>query len=225
MSAFDSSIDDFLRRVGSPTFSPRNLDRVWKAFMAYCICVCAEAFERHGFNVTPMNSNPVFVFKCFPPGNPNNYSWFRVERGNLRYELRLSVDSQNLRFPGNALRMNLDVVVVLAGAIDGGGLVDSSRGLVTFAECKNQNAFPELIAGFEGQILELQSDRLWGRWPTDGNPCCLFLTGGGRSATFKNSAFARGSRLIHIYQDFLPGRPVIAEFTTNWPFPLITTQR
>lgn len=173
MSSFDGPIDDFLSRVGVSIFGFQNLSRVWQAFMAYCMCLCAQSFQAHSFIVTPQNAGTGFLFKCFPAGNPNNYSWFEAHDGNRRYEIRLNLDSQNLRFQSNSLKLNLDVAIILSNSINSNGLVDSSRDLVTFCECKNQNAFPELIAGFEGCVLELQGDRLFGRWPLNSIPCCL----------------------------------------------------
>jgi hypothetical protein len=113
----------------------------------------------------------------------------------------------------------LDVVVLLPNSLDQQGLVDSQNGLVSFAECKNLNGFPELVATFEGMVYELQRNRFRADSQVQTAyvmPCCLFLSGSGRSLQFKNRYFQNRRISLRIYDSLQPGNAGLNNFIQNW---------
>jgi hypothetical protein len=218
LSVFDADIDNFLNRIGQSIFTGQMLDRVWKAFMAFCLLTCVRALEARGFTCLPQNVPTGFRFKLFPQGNPDDYSWFLVQRGPETYELRLSVDSQNLNYVFNSLKLNLDVVLIRPGSIDRTTRIVNSVGdLIAFGECKNYKGFPELVAGFEGQVFELQGDR-FKRDSIDKHPipCCLFISLRGTSIMFKDDYFRNARISLRIYQTFQPSSIDTNNFIRDW---------
>lgn len=223
MSSLLNDVDNFLSFIGSPILSLQNLNRVWKAFMAYCMCRCVESFLAHGFTVTPQNVTAGFVFKCYPRGNPDNYSWFEVVINNERYELRLSIDAKDPTWDTN-LMLNLDIVLIKPNSFNrtiiasGFYVVDAQHDLLFFAECKNLSGFPELIAGFAGQVGELQRTRLSAQGRAIFRfPACLFLTGAATSANVSaKTAYWRNSRCLRVFGNFRPLSNSVTDFVNNW---------
>jgi hypothetical protein len=163
----------------------------------------------------PVNCNNGFRFKCFPQGNPNDYSYFIVNKEEERYEIRLSVDSQDIRWRN--LRLNLDVAVIQAGSIDSDWCVDSSQDLITFVECKNLRGFPELVAGLEGMAFELQTNRLYpNSLLTLPIPACLFLSQSGHSIMFMDRRYQNYGKSLRIFDMLQPGSPSILIFIQTW---------
>src|SRR5208337_2275037 len=105
---YQIAVDVFLKRFGQARYG--NLDVMWKAFMAYCLCIVAQAFRRRGYTVIPMNHPTGFRFKCYTRGDPNHCSFFTAQKGTDIYEIRLNVDSEDLAYYG--LKLNLDIVVI-----------------------------------------------------------------------------------------------------------------
>ncbi len=212
-SNYNTAVDAFLNRFKQVRIT--TLNRIWMAFMAYSMCIIAEAFRRRGYTVTPMNYTHGFRFKCFPRGNPNLYSYFLVRKKNDVFEIRLSVDAQNLRW--NSLKLNLDVVVISQNSITTDNLVDSNRDLVTFVECKNYRGFPELVATFEGMVYELQRSRLYTNSTNNFRiPACLLLSQLGRSILFMDRRYQKRNLSMRIFDFLQPGNPNIQTFIQTW---------
>lgn len=214
-SQFENAVNDFLAQIGQSIFRIDILNRVWKAFMAFCMCIIAEAFRQRGYTITPQNCANGFIFKCFPAGDPDNYSYFTVEKGSERYEIRLNIDAQNFQY--NSLRLNLDVAVIRANSLGFNKIVDSQNDLITFAECKNLRGFPELVATLEGIVYELQRARL--RPNSLANfriPCCLLLSGSGRSILYMDRRFQKRNMSIRIFESLQPGSLAVISFIRNW---------
>jgi len=211
-TSFELAVDAFLNQHRTSTFTGRFLNRVWKAFMAYSMCLVVETFRKKNCTVTPQNHVPAFIFKCFPAGDPDNYSYFLVQKNDETYEVRLSVYCQNLRF--NGLRLNMDMVVIRPNSINPENVVDSETDLVTFAECKNLRGFPELVATLEGMTLELQSPRLWRNTASQYRiPCCLLLSGSGFSI---REYLRRRNRALRVFDMLQPGSSAVQQFIQTW---------
>lgn len=214
-SNYEKEIDTFLKQFGKSIFRTSILEKIWKAFMAYSMCIVTEAFRRKGYTVRPMNYSSGFIFKCFPAGDPKNYSYFTAQKGNESYEIRLNVNVQNLRH--NSIRLNLDLVVISPNSINVNGVVDSERDLAAFLECKNLRGFPELVAGLEGMVYELQRRRLWRNSLNDYSiPSCLFLSGSGRSILYINNYFWSRNISIRIFDSIQPGNSNVQDFIQSW---------
>jgi len=215
-SQFERAVDDFLAQIGQSTTRITTLNRIWKAFMAFCMCIIAEAFRQKGYTIIPQNCVNGFLFKCFPAGDPNNYSYFAVERGNDRYEIRLNITAQNLQY--HSLRLNLDIAVIRANSIDHKGIVDSQNNLITFAECKNFNGYPQLVATLEGIVYELQRNRLYRDSQVNFRiPCCLLLSGRlGSTISYINRRFQERNMSIRIFGLLQPGSQEVTNFIQNW---------
>lgn len=214
-STYERAVDVFLRRIGQGIFRGNVLNRIWKAFMAYCMCIVTEAFRRRGYRVRATQPLPQgFIFKCFPRGDPNNYSYFTVEKGDEKYEIRLNIFVRNFRW--NSLRLNLDVVVIRANSPFRNDTIDA-RDLVTFAECKNLRGFPELVASIVGMVYELQRERLYrGSISNFTIPCCLLLSGNGRSILHMNNFYQSKNISMRIFDQLQPGSPNVQNFIQYW---------
>jgi len=211
-SGYERAVDGFLGQIGRGIFRSSILNRIWMAFMAYCMCIVAEAFKVRGYKVTPQNCQQGFIFKLFPAGDPDNYSYFTVKKENEEYEIRLNIYAQNLRF--NSLRLNVDIAVVRTGSIND-GIVNSEADLLTFAECKNLRGFPELVATIEGMAYELQRKRLYN--PNYYRiPSCLLLSGSARSIQYMNKYYMRKGISIRIFDLLQPGSPSVQDFIQSW---------
>jgi hypothetical protein len=212
-SNYEVAVDNFLNQLSQIRVG--DLERIWKAFMAYSLCIIVEAFRRRGYTVNPMNHVMGFRFKCFPRGDPNNYSYFLAQKGADSFELRLSVDARNIRW--SSLTLNLDVVVIHQNSIRVDNVVDSNQDLIAFAECKNLRGFPELVATFEGMVYELQRTRLY---PNSKNnfriPACLLLSQSGLSIQFMDRHFQHRNVSMRIYDFLQPGNPSISNFIQTW---------
>jgi len=212
-SSYQAAIDTFLRSLGSTHVTILNM--IWKAFMAYSLCIVAEAFRRKGYTITPMNHPSGFRFKCFPRGNPDDYSYFMASRSEEHLEIRLSVDSQNLKW--KSIKLNLDIVVIRQDSISADNVVDSEKDLITFAECKNMRGFPELVATFEGMIYELQRTRLYknsiNRFTI---PACLLLSESGHSILYVDNRYQSKNRSMRIFDLLQPGNQKIQNFVQTW---------
>jgi len=214
-SSFEVAVDTFLSQFGQSVFRASVLNRVWKAFMAYSMCLVVEAFRSKGYTIRPMNHSQGFTFKCFPAGDPRNYSYFSVQKENESYEIRLSVDVQNLQY--NSLRLNIDLVVIAPNSINMDNVVDSEQDLATFIECKNLRGFPELVAAVEGMVYELQRRRLWrNSLNTYRIPSCLLLSGSGRSISHIDRRYQSKSISVRIFDSIQPGSPSIQNFIQGW---------
>jgi len=216
-SSFETAVDNFLTQIGQSIFRATMLNRIWQGFMAFCMCIIAEAFRRRGYTVNPQNYAHGFLFKCFPSGDPNNYSYFTADRGNEHYEIRLSVSAQNLMYHG--LKLNLDVVVINMNSINQDGIVDSHNDLVAFAECKNLRGFPELVATLEGMVYELQRTRLYRDSQTNYNyriPCCLLLSGSGLSIQHMDRRYQSKNTSLRIFESLQPGGHAVTSFINSW---------
>jgi hypothetical protein len=214
-SNFEVAVDTFLSQFGQSVFRASILNRIWKAFMAYSLCLVAEAFRNKGYVVRPTNHSQGFTFKCFPAGNPRNYSYFTAQKENEFYEIRLSVDVQNLQY--KSLRLNIDLVVITPNSINADGVVDSEQDLVAFIECKNLRGFPELVAGIEGMTYELQRRRLWrNSLSTYRIPSCLLLSGSGRSISYINNRYLSKNMSIRIFDLIQPGSLCVQNFIQTW---------
>lgn len=213
-SSLEKAVDNFLMSLGQLRTSRQVLKRIWQSFMAYCMCLVAESFRRRGFTVQPLNAAQGFRFKCFPAGDPVQYSYFSVSRGNEVYEVRLNVYAQNQAYRG--LRLNLDLVIIRSNSINN-GLIDSQQNLISFAECKNLNGFPELVASLEGMIYNLQRRRLWRNSINNYTiPCCLMLSGSNRSIQNVNNGYVRRGNSIRIFGNIQPNSPGAQDFIQNW---------
>lgn len=212
-SNYEAAVDSFLGMLGQTRLS--TIDRVWKAFMAYSICLIAESFRNKHYTLTVMNHTGGFRFKCFPQGNPNNYSYFLATKGNEAFEIRLSIDAKNVRYYG--LKLNLDVAIIRQNSINAENLVDSGTDLISFMECKNFRGFPELVAGFQGMVYELQRFRLSNNskanYPI---PACLLLSQSGRSILFMDDRYQRYNRSIRIFDMLQPGSTSVTTFVQSW---------
>jgi hypothetical protein len=179
------------------------------------MCIVVEAFRRRGYSVTPMNHSNGFTFKCFPAGDPRNYSYFIVQKENESYEVRLSVNVQNLQY--NSLRLNIDLVVIASNSINDDGVVDSEQNVATFMECKNLRGFPELVAVLEGMVYELQRPRLWkNSLRTYPIPSCLILSGSGRSILHMDRRYTNKNMSLRIFDSIQPGSPNVQNFIRSW---------
>jgi hypothetical protein len=212
-SNYHTAVNAFLNQLGLVRFG--NLNRIWQAFMAYSMCIIAEAFRSRGYRITPMNHPSGFRFKCFPRGDPNDYSYFHVRKDEESFEIRLSIDAQNLSW--KSIRLNLDVVVIPENSIDLNNVVDSGQSLITFAECKNMRGFPELVATFEGMVYELQRTRLY-RNSVSGFriPACLLLTESGRSILYVDNRYQNRNVSMRIFDFLQPGHSNIQTFIQTW---------
>jgi len=214
MTSYETAIDDFLKNIGKGIFRKSVLDKIWKAFMAYCMCIIINAFKKRGYTVKPQNHSNGFIFKLFPQGDPDNYSYFIIEKDEKQYEVRLNIYVRNARY--KSLRLNLDVVVINSGSISSNE-VDSEKDLITFAECKNMRGFPELVATIEGMVYELQRPRLYQNAIDNFKiPCCLLLSGSGNSIRYIDDRFKYRRMSIRIFDLIQPGNPNIRDFIDNW---------
>lgn len=212
-SNYPTNVDAFLRQLGQARTG--NLSRVWQAFMAYAMCIVIQAFQRRGYKISPMNSTSGFRFKCFPRGEPDDYSYFRAQKETESLEIRLNVDARNRRW--NSMTLNLDILVISENSIGVDNIVDSGRDLVSFAECKNLRGFPELVAAFEGMTYELQRTRLYSNNPSNFRiPACLLLSQAGRSIQFMNRRYQNRNMSLKIFDFLQPGNPNIQHFIQTW---------
>jgi hypothetical protein len=212
-SNYDLAVDAFLNQFKQ--IRATTLNKIWKAFMAYSMVIMAEAFQARGFTVTPMNHQNGFRFKCFPAGDPKLYSYFLVNKDKYVFEVRLSVDSRNLRW--NSLKLNLDAVVIQPDSIGVDNVVDSDKDLVAFVECKNYRGFPELVATFEGMVYELQRSRLYTNSANNYRiPACLFLSQLGRSILFMDRRYQKWNMSMRIFDLLQPGNPNVQNFINVW---------
>jgi hypothetical protein len=125
--------------------------------------------------------------KYSPRGRNENYTYFSFRLGSgpealeLRHNLTVRSHHAHLRSPA---AFSLDLAVVDEGAVPlGEAVIDNTR-LVTFYECKNFQAFPELLASFLGLVGEMlpaaiRRGRKPLRFPKLGLDCPGLLTGGG----------------------------------------------
>jgi len=211
-SNYQQAVNAFLHLLGITRIA--NLNRIWQAFMAYSMCIVTQAFRQRHYGVTPMNCSNGFRFKCFPQGNPNDYSYF-IATKEVSFEVRLNIYCQNLRWSG--LRLNLDVVIIHEGSIDATFLVDSNQNLVSFVECKNLRGFPELVAGFEGIVFEQQQNRLYRGSISNFNiPACLFLSQSGHSIMFMDRRYQSANKSMRIFDMLHPGSPNVQSFIQTW---------
>jgi hypothetical protein len=210
---YQIAVDTFLKRFGEARYG--YLDVMWKAFMAYCLCIVAQAFRRRGYHVTPMNHPAGFRFKCYTRGNPDHCSYFMALKGHDAFEIRMNIDSQNLTY--YSLKLNLDIVVIRHDSINSDFIVNAAQDLITFAECKALRGFPELVAGFEGAVYELTGRRLYrGSLTNFPIPACLLLSGSGRSIMFMDGRYQRGNRSMRIFDLLHPGNPNVQAFIMSW---------
>jgi hypothetical protein len=181
------------------------------------MCAVVESLERHGFSVSAQDTNSGFLFKCFPQGGQQNYSWFRASRGDETYEVRMNLNSKNMPYSSASIALNLDVAVIRENSINPQNIVDSSKDLITFGECKNYNGFAELAASFEGIIWELQRDRLYINASSGyAYPCCLFISGTPGISATKDRYFRSKNMSIRMYAMFRPGSRSVADFVQYW---------
>lgn len=214
-ASFEQAVDSFLNQMGTSILSPAILNKVWKSFMAYAACIVAEAFHTRNYTVRPENCANGFVFKCFPQGNPANYSYFSAEREGEQLEIRLNVDCQNIQY--NSIVLNMDIVVIQSNSIRPDWVVDAQRDLLTFAECKNLRGFPELVATIEGMAFELQRPRIWNAGVVNYRiPCCLLVSDRGTTIIGRNSVYASRGYSLRIFDRIQPGSPEVQRFIQSW---------
>jgi hypothetical protein len=214
-STYDQAVNTFLNQLGTSTFSSAMLNKIWKAFMAYSACLVSEAFRIRGYNVTAQNCAAGFVFKCFPQGDPANYSYFLAQNGTEKLEIRLNIDCQNFQF--NSITLNMDIVVIRPNSISTNWVVDAETDLVTFAECKNLRGFPELVATIEGMAFELQRPRVWSNGAANYRiPCCLLVSGPGTTIIRRNTVYGNRGYSLRIFHMLQPGSPEVQRFIQTW---------
>lgn len=163
LAEIDQEIELFARRHG---FHYRKTKRqVAAAFEIGCFLAVLTYYTRHGATSTPVQLNEAGEFRYLtsPSGNPDNFSYVRLDHTSGSFELR-----QQIRIRSHIhedVAFTPDLIVLPAGAAlhqirdrdYGGGkqrycFVDS-RDVIAAHECKSMIPFPELLVSFLGLVV------------------------------------------------------------------------
>lgn len=154
-------IESYLKRNNRTIFEQSK--RISDFFEMACYNNIVRFYENTGHIVSIKNTQKnKFRYKCTTAGDPNNYSYFEIKskkKGGNIFEIRHNVNVQS--FHKNDIYTTPDIVIVKENCLSVDPLFYSSKtqyyfipndSLISFCECKNLNAFPELLFNFIGVV-------------------------------------------------------------------------
>ncbi|KUY29533.1 hypothetical protein [Elizabethkingia ursingii] len=162
INELERDIETFLRRNNGRIFN--NAKRISDFFEMACYNNIVRFYENNGFSIQIKNLiKQKFNYKCTTAGNPANYSYFQISKGNLTYEIRHNINIQSKHI--NDIYTTPDICILKPSSIK----VDNdfyetrksyyyaeNKSLVSFCEVKNFNPYPELLFNFIGTVNELK---------------------------------------------------------------------
>jgi len=133
-----------------------QFNRLYQVFEAYGLSIIVEAFCTKNYTVTPTNLiNGAFRIKLYTQGYQSNFSYFWVEKGEVRLEIRNNLQIFTFfsyhRTPRTQLYITPDIAIVRSASLIDDYYVKVSD-LIAFGECKNFAPFPEVLVTFEGLV-------------------------------------------------------------------------
>jgi hypothetical protein len=163
--AIEKDLDNFLRKYRSTLYN--HSKRISDFFEMSCYNNIVRFYENCGYDVIVKNLiKNKFRYKCSTAGNPDNFSYFELNKNNEQsvvYEIRHNLNVQSSH--QNDIFTTPDISIVNPGKIriDENFYNSNTKfyylencDLITFCEVKNFNPFPELIFNFIGVVNELK---------------------------------------------------------------------
>lgn len=162
---FKTEIKDFLRRFNSTIYD--HADRISDYFEMSCFNYIVQYYEDIGFEVKADNlQNNKYRYKCTTSGNHENFSYFSAKNGtepvnDIQIHHNIAVES---KFE-EGIYTTPDITVIKKFTIETRKdfykrnrtfCYVKNKNLVTFAEVKHFNPFPELLFNFIGTVNELK---------------------------------------------------------------------
>ncbi len=154
---------EFARTQGSAYSKPKDI--LYALFEIGCFHALVRVYEERGCAVVAENldENGCYRYLTTPNGNPNNFSYATITKGDSRFELRQQV--RIVSHVDNDIAFTPDIVVMQAGA----EIIDEtdhdyangkrrffrvrSRHVIAAHECKSLVPFPELLVSFVGSLI------------------------------------------------------------------------
>lgn len=222
VSAIEQKIKTFAK---THSINYRKSEReISASFEIGCFHALTEFYEKN-FEVYPENLTPnnEYRYLTTPSGNPVNFSFIRLKRGNEEFELRQQV---RIRSHLNSdIAFTPDMLVIHAGleinssrdADYAGGkrsffCVDSNN-VIAAHECKSMNPFPELLISFIGMLVAghawLNSSNDMSKVSDDGIHLAPSLFIGG-------SPRALHSRMVHALETCYPINIILGLHVGTW---------
>lgn len=157
-----NDVEGFLRKHRSTLF--RHAKRISDYFEMACFNYLVKYYEGLGYTTTPTNlKKQKFRYKCSTQGDPNNFSYFTIEKNDDKFEIHHNINISSAH--GEGIFTTPDMSVVLPNSTkEYENFYNSSTkyyycpndSLITFFESKNFNPFPELQFSFIGVVNELK---------------------------------------------------------------------
>ena len=133
-------------------------------FEMSCYTMIVRFYELKRFTAEVVNlKGDKFKFKCSPRGLLNNFSFFKIQKGNQTYRIyhNASVQSKHdkevFTTPDIVVTTDDDPAIITDYYITKQKFsYIPNKQLVTFCEAKHYNPFPELMFNFVGTVSELK---------------------------------------------------------------------
>lgn len=159
-------IESYLKKNRTSIYN--NSKRISDFFEMACYNNIVRFYENNGYNVEIKNlKRSKFNYKCTTAGNPDNYSYFEIERVNgktiFKFDIRHNINVQS--YHNINIYTTPDICILKPESI----LIDEdfydskmkyyyvkNSALISFCEVKNFNPYPELLFNFIGIVNELK---------------------------------------------------------------------
>lgn len=138
-----------------------NSKRLCHFFELACYCRVIRFYIQLGFSLEIIPPRNTFRFKATTRGSPNKYSFFRVSRGDLVYDIRSNMPVVSISNDGEYVP---DIVI---SHRDNNPQIEriENRDLMSFCEVKYLKSHPEMLANFIGIVFELTPEYICGPAP------------------------------------------------------------
>jgi hypothetical protein len=172
-SEFHKEIQTFLNNYGKAI--NREVEKISTLFEITCYNYVIEYYVNQGFTLIPRNpkkSENFFVYKTSPSGNLTNYSYFEARKQiqtnkglqEISFDIRQNVPVQSNHDFDVYFTPDIVICEDKFEMVKDFAYYHSTRwryylkneGLISFAEAKHYNPFPEILVSFIGIIHELK---------------------------------------------------------------------
>lgn len=163
--SFKKEINSFLGRFNSIIYD--HSDKISAYFEMSCFNYIVQYYEDCGFEVGIQNlQDNKYRYKCSTTGNHENFSYFTAKKGtdpddDIQIHHNLAIESKY----DNKIYTTPDITVIKKSSIDSRNDFYKNNitfcyvrncDLITFAEVKHFNPYPELLFNFIGTVNELK---------------------------------------------------------------------
>lgn len=174
---FHKEIQTFLNYYG--TTINREVEKISTLFEITCYNYVIEFYVTQGFTLiprNPKNSGNFFIYKTSPAGNLPNYSYFEARKTvqtntgprKISFDIRQNVPVQSSHDLDVYFTPDIVICVNQFDTVKDHSYYHATRwrhylkneGLISFAEAKHYNPFPEILVSFIGIIHELNPSLL-----------------------------------------------------------------